>query len=120
MNKYFLPSSNKASNNIERKSIVSKFLIYLHLQLMFLKIIHKLEANDLCCYTESIGRSFNNLYFCPEFLIIRNKVYCEVSRLSKAEQSKISDIIVTSETYESIKQPTNWVSKVATLKAAFL
>ena len=75
---YFLVSSNKASNNIESKNIVSKFLLYLKLQLMLLKIIHKSEGSHLRCYqkrryTESIGRSFNTLYFCPKFLNMRDK-----------------------------------------------
>ena len=68
---------------------------------MFLKIIHKLEANNLCCYQKgsykgSIGKSFKTLYLCPKSFNIRDKVWCKASRLSEAERSKIPDnIIVT-------------------------
>ena len=66
---------------------------------MFLKIIHKLEANNLCCYQKgsykgSVGKSFKSLYLCPKSFNIRDKVWCKVSRLSEAEQSKIPDNII--------------------------
>ena len=66
---------------------------------MFLKIIHKSKASHLCSYpkrsyTESIGLSFNTQYLYPKFFNVRDKVYCKVSRSSKAEQSKILDNII--------------------------
>ena len=83
--------------------------------------IPKLGGYVLESYAEFIERSFNILYLCPNFLYIRDKVCGQVSRFSKAEQSKISgNITVTIEIYESTEQPTNWVSKAATFKGAFI
>ena len=91
---------------------------------MFFKIIHKSEASYLCCYqkrrySESIGRSFSTQYLRSKFFNAEDySRWWKVSRLSKADQSKIPGNIIVIGKQRSI-QLTGY-HKTATLKEAFI